>query len=494
MVPPAGAGPTDRMTRTVLALCDEAPALLASGARAELAALRASVTEPLRVAVVGRVSAGKSTLVNALIGRRVAPTAAGECTRVVTWYRFGAPDRAQLVLRDGTVHPLPFDGALPETPAVPAERIERIEVFLQAGALRQMTLIDTPGLGSLDRPGDEAVRRVAIGEGAAGETPSSRAVEQASALLYLFRDVEKQDDIDFIRAHQAATGPMGSTAAGVIGVLSHADLFGSGPWSPRDPLVEARTVADRIAGDHPTLLTAVAPVAALLGQAARTGLVTETKARTLAALQPVETARLQMLPRFGVPPGVDAAAVGDVLHELGPYAVNYARGVAGAGAGALQNWLSHRSGLSPVEELVGTRFVRRCVPLTVERVLRGLRGLSRSMPASYEAGVRLRDRIEQVELQPAMHRIAELRALQLLAGRSGALARDLTRELDLMIDNDDPWRRLGAGRPLSSPELRAELTRRWDRAQTATTTARDPRVGEAARVLTRSYALVGADL
>ena len=42
--------------------------------------------EPLRVAIAGKVKAGKSTLLNALVGEEIAPTDAGECTRVVTWY------------------------------------------------------------------------------------------------------------------------------------------------------------------------------------------------------------------------------------------------------------------------------------------------------------------------------------------------------------------------------------------------------------------------
>ena len=57
---------------------------------------------PLQVAVVGRIKSGKSTLVNALIGRRVAPTDVGECTRLVTRFSYGTVDRVEVVLADGT--------------------------------------------------------------------------------------------------------------------------------------------------------------------------------------------------------------------------------------------------------------------------------------------------------------------------------------------------------------------------------------------------------
>src|SRR4051812_50058213 len=44
------------------------------------------LSQPLRLAIAGRVKAGKSTLLNALVGEELAPTDAGECTRLVTWY------------------------------------------------------------------------------------------------------------------------------------------------------------------------------------------------------------------------------------------------------------------------------------------------------------------------------------------------------------------------------------------------------------------------
>ena len=47
------------------------------------------MADPLRVALVGRAKAGKSTLLNALVGDLVAPTDAAECTLVATEYHDG---------------------------------------------------------------------------------------------------------------------------------------------------------------------------------------------------------------------------------------------------------------------------------------------------------------------------------------------------------------------------------------------------------------------
>jgi predicted GTPase len=70
---------------------------------------------PLQVAVVGRIKSGKSTLVNALIGRQVAPTDIGECTRLVTRFSYGTVDHVEVIMADGSRQVLPFDehGAIP---------------------------------------------------------------------------------------------------------------------------------------------------------------------------------------------------------------------------------------------------------------------------------------------------------------------------------------------------------------------------------------------
>src|SRR3954451_19357567 len=106
----------------VATLCDEIVARVGPDAGGQAQHVRQRLAEPLRVAIAGRLKAGKSTLVNALIGRRVAPTAAGECTRVVTRFRYGTADRVDVVHRDGTRVSLPLgeDGMIPQRLDTPA--------------------------------------------------------------------------------------------------------------------------------------------------------------------------------------------------------------------------------------------------------------------------------------------------------------------------------------------------------------------------------------
>src|SRR3954453_2866708 len=73
-----------------------------------LEAERARLDEPLRVAIAGKVKAGKSTLLNALVGEELAPTDAGECTKIVTWYRDGFANRFTMFPHEGEPRQVPF--------------------------------------------------------------------------------------------------------------------------------------------------------------------------------------------------------------------------------------------------------------------------------------------------------------------------------------------------------------------------------------------------
>lgn len=67
----------------------------------ELDRIGARLAEPIRIALAGPLKAGKSTLVNALVGADIAPTDATEATRIVTWYRHGPTPKVTANHRGG---------------------------------------------------------------------------------------------------------------------------------------------------------------------------------------------------------------------------------------------------------------------------------------------------------------------------------------------------------------------------------------------------------
>ena len=109
--------------------------------------------EPLRVAIAGKVKAGKSTLLNALVGEQIAPTDAGECTRIVTWYVDAQFPRVTMYPRTSAPKQLTINraggGLSFDLQGTPVEQVDKLEVEWPSQSLRTQTLIDTPGIASL---------------------------------------------------------------------------------------------------------------------------------------------------------------------------------------------------------------------------------------------------------------------------------------------------------------------------------------------------------
>ena len=139
----------------VAALLDLAGRVYSGHPQAELAiaALRARFDEPLRVAVAGRVKAGKSTLLNALVGHGLAAVDTGDCTRHVTWYVHGRSYEAMASVKGEPrqVSMRRSESAIDvDLGELDDAEIDRIVVKWPSPMLHTMSLIDTPGLGTLD--------------------------------------------------------------------------------------------------------------------------------------------------------------------------------------------------------------------------------------------------------------------------------------------------------------------------------------------------------
>lgn len=235
--------------------------------------------EPLRVAIVGRVKAGKSTLLNGLVGERLAPTDAGECTRVVSWYRHGTHYRVELVRNDGVRLDLPFsrvDGRLSFAPpdTMPLAEIARFEISWPSNALRSMTLIDTPGLASLH---DENSARTRDFLALADDRPA-----QADMVLYVMRHLHSRD-AEFLDALSDRTQST-TSAASAMALLSRADEIGGGRL---DAMASAHRIATRYETDPRvrSMCSRVLPITALLAETGSTMSELEmSDLRALAAL------------------------------------------------------------------------------------------------------------------------------------------------------------------------------------------------------------------
>ena len=206
----------------VLELVQETSASLAgSGFESDLAAIEDRLTGPLRVAIAGRVKAGKSTLLNALVGARVAPTDAGECTKIVSWYRNGQLYQVDAVLHDGSRRQLRFtrqEGSLDvELGDLTEAEIDHLDIQWPTSRLERITLIDTPGLQSLN---DENSRRTR--DFLEVESDEGSAVD---AVIYLMRHLHTTD-VAFLDAYMDRTVPE-SSPVNAVAVLSRADEIGA---------------------------------------------------------------------------------------------------------------------------------------------------------------------------------------------------------------------------------------------------------------------------
>lgn len=112
----------------------------------QLDRIGARLAEPLRIALAGTLKAGKSTLVNALVGDDIAPTDATEATRIVTWFRHGPTPRVTANHRGGRRANVPITrrgGLSFDLRRInPAELID-LEVEWPAEELIDATIVDT---------------------------------------------------------------------------------------------------------------------------------------------------------------------------------------------------------------------------------------------------------------------------------------------------------------------------------------------------------------
>jgi hypothetical protein len=380
---------------------------------------RRRLREPLRVAIAGKVKAGKSTLLNALIGEELAPTDAGECTRIIAWYREGITYRVYLQPRDGDARQVPFRrdaGAIDvDLQGVDPAGIDRIVIEWPAPTLRAMTLIDTPGLGSLTVQASESTRLFLTGD---AEQPG-----QADAVLYLMRHLHGED-AEFLEAFRGETARPNPINA--IAVISRADEVAGGRL---DAMASAERIARRYREDAKvrTICQTVVPVAGLLAETGAT--LTEEEFRALDRLAHApraDTDRLLLTAdRFlnseatVVLTPIERAHLTTRLGLFGVrLAVSLLRDQVVTTARQLAEALVARSGVAELRDLLFSQFAARSDVLRARSALLAVDAALRRAAGPQQE--RLLAEVERIE--SSAHDFAEIRLLQAI--RDGAVPMD----------------------------------------------------------------------
>lgn len=465
------------------------------------------LSAPLQVAVAGRIKSGKSTLVNALIGRRVAPTDVGECTRLVTRFQYGTVDRVEVVFTDGRKQVLPFEanGSIPRDLGVDVDGVSHIEAYLTNAVLRDLTVIDTPGLGSLDAASVARTESL-LGAGADpdGLDPVSRnAVAGAEAVLYVVTQGVRADDQQALAAFTAATASREAGPVNAIAVLNKADTIAAETveGSNGDTWQAAVLLAERQALTLKPRVADVLPVIGLVAESTETGGFTSADADALRKLAELDEAtRETMLISADLFVGWECEVpVGTrtrLLEKLDLYGVRKALEAVDAEpnitAGALRRKLLDASGLHGVRAKLNAVFRSRADGIKAAAALASVTSLAAASGDPNERQ-RVHDAIEVLLAKPEAHQLRLLEALTLVASGAVAMPHDLVEEVLRFGSSPDVSEQLGLrGRP--PHELMAYALERAGWWRSFASFGATPAQSRVAHVVHRAYFLIWQQL
>jgi replication fork clamp-binding protein CrfC len=462
----------------------------------ELDRIGARLAEPIRIALAGTLKAGKSTLVNALVGQDIAPTDATEATRIVTWFRHGPTPKVTANHWGGRHSNVPIshsvgpDGGLTfDFRTLNPADVADLDVEWPAEELVDTTIIDTPGTSSLTRDISERTLRLLV---------PPDGVPRVDAVVFLLRTLNAADVALLKQISQLVGGSAG--ALGIIGVASRADEIGAGRI---DAMLSAADVAKRFTREmnQTGICQAVVPVSGLLASTARTLRQSEFIAlQKLAGTASAELSKAMLsVDRFvradsRLP--VDAGTRAQLLERFGMFGIRISIAVLAAGvttAAGLADELLERSGLVALREVIDQQFAQRSDMLKAHTALVSLRRFVEAFPIVATPYI-----IADIDpLLADTHAFEELRLLSQLHSRPTTLNDDEMASLRRIIGGSgtNPVSRLGLNPadpdPNEGPRAAFAAAQRWRRR--AEHPLNDPFTTRACRAAVRSAEAMVAD-
>lgn len=250
------------------------------------------INEPMQLAIIGKISSSKSTLVNAILGEdEVVRTGQMEETFNVSWLKYGdSSSDIKVVFKNGEVVNVAkcewSDWTSHQAHNKLKEEVKYIEVFHNHEILEDVNIIDTPGLDALSQIDSK-------------NTIAFLKEVRPDAVVMLFTKSIAESTLSILQDFQSVGGSSYNLSAlNAIGVLAKMDTM----WNAMDPeknvIDDANRVIEKTLYDkYPEVrrsLFSILPVSSLMGLASST--ITEEDLldiKTLSSME--EDTMLEML-------------------------------------------------------------------------------------------------------------------------------------------------------------------------------------------------------
>lgn len=227
--------------------------------------VEAHLYEPMQLAIVGRLSSSKSTLVNAIIGAKdFVSTGHGAVTFNVSWIKYGDKNAPIVVhFKDGSKRYVARDQweewASHAGNETLKTQVSYIEVTTDHEVLKQINIIDTPGLDAPDRIDSQ-------------NTIDFLQLVNPDAVVLIFSKSLTADALQLIRDFQIAEHEFSFSVnpMNALGVLSKVDM--NWKFGEKEDIIEKsqrsidRTLSSR--SDVSKVLFNILPISAQMGLAA----------------------------------------------------------------------------------------------------------------------------------------------------------------------------------------------------------------------------------
>lgn len=224
--------------------------------------------QPMQLAIIGKISSSKSTLVNAILGQpEVVRTGQMEETFNVSWLKYGDSDsNINVVFKDGRISSVPREQWVQWTSHqeknVLKEQVKYIEVFYNHEILKDINIIDTPGLDALSQIDSK-------------NTILFLKEIHPDAVVMLFTKSIAESTLSVLQDFQnVGAGNFNLSAMNAIGVLSKADTI----WTAMEPDKNIISIGNKVIkttlyDKYPEVrksLFSILPVSSLIGLSSST--------------------------------------------------------------------------------------------------------------------------------------------------------------------------------------------------------------------------------